>query len=93
VGVSPDTAEKHANFKEKNDLKVILLSDPEHSILQKFGVWQLKKNYGKENWGVVRSTILIDPNGTIKKVWENVKVKDHVLDVLESLKNLSNKRE
>lgn len=72
---------------------MILLSDPEHSILEKFGVWQLKKNYGKENWGVVRSTILIDPNGIIKKVWENVRVKDHVLEVLESLKELSNNRE
>jgi len=93
VGVSPDTEEKHANFKEKHNLKVILLSDPEHSILEKFGVWQLKKNYGKENWGVVRSTFLIDPNGIIKKVWENVRVKDHVLEVLESLKELSNNRE
>jgi len=93
VGISPDTVKKHKNFKEKNNLRVTLLSDPEHSILEKFGVWQLKKNYGKENWGVIRSTLLIDPDGTIKKVWENVKVKDHVTEVLENLKELSNKRE
>lgn len=89
VGISPDPVEKHIKFKEKNDLKVILLSDPEHVVLERFGVWQLKKMYGKETWGVVRTTLLIDPHGVIKKIWENVKVKNHVYEVLDTLKNMN----
>jgi peroxiredoxin Q/BCP len=88
VGISPDNEKKHRNFKQKNDLQVILLADPEHEVLEKFGVWQLKKSYGRENWGVVRTTLLVDPKGVIKKVWENVRVKDHVSTVLKSLKEL-----
>lgn len=88
VGISPDNEKKHHNFKQKNDLQVILLADPEHQVLEQFGVWQLKKSYGRENWGVVRTTLLVDPKGIIKKIWENVRVKDHVSTVLKSLKEL-----
>jgi len=89
IGISPDSIESHKRFIEKNNLKILLLSDPEHTVLEKFGVWQLKKIYGKESWGVVRTTILVDPDGFIKKIWKNVKVKGHVFDVLESLKELA----
>lgn len=89
IGISPDSVESHKRFIQKNNLKIVLLSDPEHIVLEKFGVWQLKKIYGKENWGVIRTTILVDTNGIIRKIWENVKVKDHVSNVLQSLKELT----
>lgn len=89
IGISPDSVESHKRFIQKNNLKIVLLSDPEHIVLEKFGVWQLKKIYGKENWGVIRTTILVDTKGIIRKIWENVKVKDHVSNVLQSLKELT----
>ena len=83
VGVSPDTVKKHCNFIEKQNLTVELLADPEQKVLESYGVWQLKKNYGKEYMGVVRTTYVIDTEGNIARVWEKVKVKGHVLEVLE----------
>lgn len=68
------------------NLKILLLSDPDHVVLEKLGVWQLKKMYGREHWGgVIRTTILVDPDGFVRKIWENVKVKDHASNVLHSL--------
>lgn len=86
VGVSPDSQKKHCNFRTKHNLKVILLSDVEHKTLEDYGVWQLKKMMGREYMGVVRTTFLIDPNGKIEKVWNRVKVKNHVADILKELK-------
>ncbi|MCG3227682.1 MAG: thioredoxin-dependent thiol peroxidase [Candidatus Heimdallarchaeota archaeon] len=88
IGISPDAPKSHTKFIEKYSLQHILLSDPEHDVLEKFGVWQMKKLYGKEYMGVVRSTFLINPEGKIAKVWEKVKVKDHVEDVKGSLNDL-----
>jgi peroxiredoxin Q/BCP len=88
IGISPDAPKRHTKFREKYDLQHILLSDVDHVVLEKYGVWQLKKLYGKEYMGVVRSTFLIDPEGKIAKVWEKVKVKDHVEDVKGSLNDL-----
>lgn len=85
LGISPDSAESHSKFCTKHDLKITLLSDEERTVLEKYGVWQLKKKYGKEYFGVVRSTFLIDPNGMIAQIWRDVKVDGHVEDVLESL--------
>ncbi len=85
VGVSPDSCKRHRNFIEKKELKIELLSDPEHQALEAYGVWQLKKNYGREYYGVVRSTFLIDPSGQIVKVWRKVRVKNHVQTVLDVL--------
>ncbi len=85
VGVSADSCVKHRNFIEKKGLTIELLSDPEHLALEAYGVWQLKKGYGREYFGLVRSTFLIDPEGKIEKIWPNVRVKGHaeaVLDVL-----------
>jgi peroxiredoxin Q/BCP len=67
-------------------LKVILLSDESKDTMQKYGVWQLKKMYGRSYYGVVRSTFLIDPDGNIAYEWKRVKVKGHVEDVLKKLK-------
>ena len=72
----------------KHDLKVTLLSDPDHEVLAKYGVWTLKKLYGREYMGVVRSTFLIDPAGQIADVWRAVKVPGHIEAVLDRLKAL-----
>ncbi|MCD6383931.1 MAG: thioredoxin-dependent thiol peroxidase [Thermoplasmata archaeon] len=89
VGISPDSPESHRRFADKHGLKVTLLSDQEHSVLERYGVWQLKRMYGREYYGVVRSTFLLDPKGVIRKVWRRVKVKGHVDEVLETLKSLN----
>lgn len=85
LGISPDSEKTHARFVEKHGLKVELLSDPQHTVMEQFGVWQLKKMYGKQYMGVVRSTFLINPQGVIEKSWEKVKVKNHVKVVQETL--------
>jgi peroxiredoxin Q/BCP len=77
IGVSPDSTVSHANFINKNNLKIILLSDPEHKVLNQYGVWQKKKMYGKEYYGVVRTTFVVDPKGNIRQSWEKVKVAGH----------------
>ncbi len=85
VGVSPDSTKSHINFTNKHNLKIILLSDAEHNVLQKYGVWQKKKMYGREYYGVVRTTFLIDPKGKIVYKWEKVKVTGHVGEVKATL--------
>ncbi len=90
LGVSPDSPKKHRNFIEKKDLKITLLADEEKEVCKLFGVWQLKKNYGREYMGVVRSTFIIDPDGKVAAKWENVRVKGHVEAVKEKLTELQN---
>jgi len=89
VGVSRDSAKSHTNFTAKHDLDLILLSDPEHRVHEEYGVWQLKKMYGKESYGTVRSTFLIDPDGVVRHVWQKVKAAGHAEKVLERLGELS----
>ena len=86
VGISPDSIATHGKFITKHNLEIILLSDPEHQIAEDYGVWQLKKFMGKEYMGIVRSTFLIDPSGTIVQIWSNVRVKNHVDTVLDAVK-------
>lgn len=88
LGVSADSTKKHRNFIEKQNLNITLLSDESTEMMQEFGVWQMKKNYGKEYMGIVRSTFIIDPKGTIQAVWNNVRVKEHVAKVQEKLTEL-----
>jgi len=88
LGVSPDSPKKHRNFIEKKSLGITLLADEEKELCKLFGVWQLKKNFGKEYMGVVRSTFLIDPDGKVAYKWENVRVKGHVQAVKEKLQEL-----
>ncbi len=88
LGVSPDSIKRHCNFIEKKGLTITLLSDEEKEVAQKYGVWQLKKMYGKEYMGIVRSTFLINPEGNIAYIWNKVKVKNHAKEVLEKLKEL-----
>ncbi len=75
LGVSADGMKKHQNFIAKHDLGITLLSDEDTSMMQEFGVWQLKKNYGKEYMGIVRTTYIIDPEGNIVAGWDNVRVR------------------
>ncbi len=88
LGVSRDSPESHRKFAEKHDLKITLLSDPDHQVMEEYGVWALKKMYGREGFGVIRSTFLIDPEGRIVRIWRSVKVKGHVDAVVKSLKDL-----
>ena len=88
IGVSPDSCQSHAKFVKKHDLKLRLLSDPDHQALEDYDVWKLKKMYGREYKGVERSTFLIDPEGIVRKVWRKVRVKGHVDEVKKTLKEL-----
>jgi len=91
LGVSPDSAKKHRNFIEKKDLKITLLSDEDKKVLRDYNAWGLKKMYGREYEGVIRSTFIINPEGEIVAEWKNVKVKGHVEKVKEKLKELQGK--
>ncbi len=88
LGVSPDSIKRHQNFIAKKGLKITLLSDEDKAALQAYGVWRLKKNYGREYMGVVRATFLIDPEGTIAAMWDKVRVKGHVEAVKAKLQEL-----
>lgn len=88
IGVSPDTMESHRKFIEKHDLRITLLADVNHEVIGAYGAWKRKKMYGKEYMGVERSTFLIDPNGIIREIWRNVKVKGHVEAVTSRLRKL-----
>ena len=87
-GISKDTIKSHDKFREKFKIKFDLLSDEEIKVLKKYKVWGKKKFMGREYMGIIRSTFLIDKKGKIVKVWDNVKVKDHAKEVLETLKSL-----
>ena len=87
VGVSPDPVDKHEKFQTKYDLPFLLLSDPEHTLSEAYGVWVLKKNFGKEYMGIERSTFVIDKEGNVVKEWRKVKVKGHVEEALSFIKN------
>ncbi|MBN2103110.1 thioredoxin-dependent thiol peroxidase [bacterium] len=88
LGISPDSVKSHCNFRDKHDLKVTLLSDSDHTVLEAYGVWSVKKMYGKEYYGVMRSTFLIDPQGQIVEIWKKVKVPGHIETILEKLRSL-----
>ena len=87
-GISKDNLKSHDKFKEKYKLKFDLLSDEELNVLKKFKVWGKKKFMGREFMGILRTTFLIDKKGKILRIWENVKVKDHAKEVLETLKEI-----
>ncbi|WP_042356721.1 thioredoxin-dependent thiol peroxidase [Bacillus rubiinfantis] len=82
LGVSPDPVEKHQRFVEKYGLPFLLLADTEHQVAENYGVWKLKKNFGKEYMGIERSTFVIDKEGKLVKEWRKVKVKGHVEEAL-----------
>ncbi len=85
LGISGDSIKSHRNFIEKKELPYLLLADEDHKVCELYGVWQLKKLYGREYMGIVRSTFLIDAKGTLVQEWRNVKVKGHADAVLEAV--------
>ena len=85
LGVSKDSVKSHKNFEEKYNLPFTLLSDPEHKVLEMYGAWGEKKNYGKVSMGTIRTTYLIDEEGTIIKAMGKVKAADNPAQMLEAL--------
>ena len=88
LGVSRDSIKSHENFKEKQSFPFQLLSDPDEAMCKSFDVMREKSMYGKKYIGVDRSTFLINSNGLVEKEWRSVKVKGHVLEVLQALKEI-----
>lgn len=88
LGCSPDTPASHRKFIAKHGLRVRLLSDPDHSVMAAFGAWGEKSMYGKKVTGVIRSTVLIDPQGRVAQHWPNVKAAGHAEKVRETLARL-----
>ena len=85
LGVSRDSVESHKRFAEKYDLPFTILSDPERKVIEAYGVWQEKKNYGKVTMGVVRSTYLIDEEGTVVRAFSAVKAAENPAQMLAQL--------
>ena len=84
-GISPDGASSHRRFREKFSLPFTLLSDEDHAVAEAYGAWALKKNYGREYMGIVRSSFLVDPSGKIARAWPRVKADGHAAAVLAAL--------
>ncbi len=88
IGVSPDPVPRLKKFEDKESLNFILLSDEDHAVANKYGVWDLKKFMGREYMGIIRSTFIIDKQGRLVHIMDKVKTKSHHDDVMEILKNL-----
>ena len=88
LGVSPDSVESHESFREKYDLGFPLLADEDHEVAERYGAWREKNLYGNKTMGIQRSTFVIDPDGTVAKVWKRVRVDGHDEAVLEALDEL-----
>ncbi len=88
LGVSIDSPERHQKFIEKYDLPFTLVSDVDQKVVNKYGVWQEKKLYGKKFRGIVRSTFIIDTSGVVRKIFPKVIVKGHIDEVLAAMKEL-----
>ncbi|MFJ3965388.1 thioredoxin-dependent thiol peroxidase [Streptomyces sp. NPDC090036] len=85
IGVSPDKPEKLAKFREKEDLKITLVSDPEKETLTAYGAYGEKKLYGKTVTGVIRSTVVVDEQGKVEHAFYNVKATGHVAKIIKDL--------
>ena len=86
LGVSPDSPASHAKFKANHQLPFTLLADEEHKVCELYGVWGKKQMYGREYYGVLRTTYLIGKDGKITRVFENVKPADHSAEILTFIK-------
>ncbi len=89
LGVSPDPPDSHRKFIQKHAIGVELLSDTEAATLKAYGAWGKKKMYGREYEGVIRSTVLIDPQGVVQALWPKAASKGHAQEVLEELRKIS----
>ncbi|MFP4150126.1 MAG: thioredoxin-dependent thiol peroxidase [Nitriliruptoraceae bacterium] len=88
LGISPDPVDSHARFAAKHDLPHRLLADPERVAIDAYGAWGTKKMYGREYEGVIRSSVLVDPEGTVAAVWPKVQPKAHADKVLSAIRAL-----
>ncbi|ENQ3078636.1 thioredoxin-dependent thiol peroxidase [Bacillus cereus] len=86
LGISTDSLQRHEKFIEKYNLPFLLLADEDHTVAEMYGVWKLKKNFGKEYMGIERSTFIVDKEGQLVKEWKKVKVKGHVEEALQFVK-------
>lgn len=84
LGISPDTVDSHASFRTNHDLPHTLLADPDHEVLETYGAWGEKNMYGKVTIGVIRSSVLLDAEGTVVKVWKRAQAKSHADHVLKA---------
>ena len=87
VGVSPDPVEDHKTFVDKHDLPFELLADEDHKVCEEYDVWKLKKMFGKEFYGVIRSTFIIDPEGNLQKEFRDVNAEGHVEEALQYIRD------
>ena len=85
IGCSPDSIRSHRNFQTKHNFNFDLISDPDHKVAEAFGVWREKKNYGRVYMGIVRSTFVIDAEGVITHIFDNVRAKGHVDRLIRDL--------
>ncbi len=88
IGISPDSIKSHQNFIGKYNLNFTLLSDPEHEVAEKYGVWAEKKMYGRTYFGIIRSTFIINKQGLIQKSFYKVKVDGHVEEVMKIIETM-----
>lgn len=88
LGVSPDDVASHGEFRDKYSLNFPLLADMDHQVAERYGAWREKNMYGKKSMGIQRSTFLIGPDGTVRKVWKKVSVDGHDEEVLAALGKL-----
>ena len=89
VGISPDTVEKHCTFRDKYNLGVPLASDPDHAVIDAYGLWQLKKLWGVEFMGVKRATVIIDTDGKLAAVIHATRIKGHAAKVLDAVRAIT----
>lgn len=90
-GVSPDPAEKHRKFRAKYDLKVPLVADPERQVIEAFGLWQMKKLYGREFMGLIRTSVIIGADGRIARIVRATRIKGHAAKMLQALDDVLGK--
>jgi len=88
LGLSKDTVAKHEKFITKHDLGITLLSDEDGAVIEAYGAWVEKKNYGRTYMGIERSTFLIDGDGVLRRTWRKVRVAGHVAEVLDAVRAL-----
>jgi peroxiredoxin Q/BCP len=88
LGISKDSIESHCKFRDKYSLKFPLLSDPDAKVIEKYGAWGEKNMYGKKSMGIIRRTVVIAPDGKVKKIFPKVKVDGHVAAVIDTIKAL-----
>ena len=88
IGISKDSVKSHEKFAKKHSLGIVLVSDEESDVCERYGVWQEKSMYGKTYMGIERSTFLINATGTVTRAWLKVKVPGHVDEVLAAAQSL-----